>query len=630
MLGFQWKSFFALCPMIAAAATSAPASGAEVPFEGWQRLDTTLRRAYLERTVSSGAMVSLYVQTSDVNAMVARVKAGGGSVGTISGDILTVRIPSQGLAAIAAHNSVSRLEGAQRVRPKLDKVLPAINADKVQAGTGTPNSTQYKGTGVIVGVLDYGFDVTHRAFRKADGSTRALAIWDQSGQGSPPAPWTYGVFCTAAMIDAAIAGASTGACPLASTADHGTHVTGMAAGGAVAGVPYIGIAPNADIVFVNLGTAPDQSFSTAVCDAASFIFKQADAAGKPAVINMSIGVHFDPHDGTSLANQCLDNLTGPGKILVAAAGNEGQGSAKADGRVYLHASGQASTTATLLQYGVSKAGEFINVFADAPANLTLRLGALNQAGQPVWVTGNLNVTGQPTLGPTSITVDGVVIDQIVGAAEVTQSDVRQFLFRVNSEPSTTVRWVLEVTGSGQFDAFIDTTDSAGFYLPAPSGVAINNNMSIGYPAIGAKVLAVASFVTRNEWTDRNGILQVQKDGVTGEQVKLGDLSGFSSRGPSRNPAKTGMKPDIAAPGEIIASALNKLTVVEDQTRVLKAPDDGYILMEGTSMASPAAAGAIALLLERNRALDIDGVRRIFDQSAVKVPGGSENDWGRGK
>ncbi|MDZ7766495.1 MAG: hypothetical protein U5K00_19070 [Melioribacteraceae bacterium] len=34
---------------------------------------------------------------------------------------------------------------------------------------------------------------------------------------------------------------------------------------------------------------------------------------------MSIGAHYGPHDGTSLLEQAMDNLTGDGKITVVSA-----------------------------------------------------------------------------------------------------------------------------------------------------------------------------------------------------------------------------------------------------------------------------------------------------------------------
>ena len=60
-----------------------------------------------------------------------------------------------------------------------------------------------------------------------------------------------------------------------------------------------------------------------IADAISYIFNHADAVEKPAVINISIGGHTGPHDGTSLFDQFIDEIVDDGKIVVGAAGNEG-------------------------------------------------------------------------------------------------------------------------------------------------------------------------------------------------------------------------------------------------------------------------------------------------------------------
>jgi hypothetical protein len=50
---------------------------------------------------------------------------------------------------------------------------------------------------------------------------------------------------------------------------------------------------------------------------------RAAALGKPAVVNLSLGTLFGPKDGTSPFEAALDALTGPGRIIVVAAGNHG-------------------------------------------------------------------------------------------------------------------------------------------------------------------------------------------------------------------------------------------------------------------------------------------------------------------
>src|SRR5439155_15657008 len=114
----------------------------------------------------------------------------------------------------------------------------------------------------------------------------------------------------------------------------GTHVTGIAAGngrasglsgttystgGASAGT-YIGMAPESDIVFVKT------DFDLAhIVDGVSYVFQKATGLGEAAAVNLSLGVYEGPHDGTSTFEMMLDALTGPGKLISVAAGNQATG-----------------------------------------------------------------------------------------------------------------------------------------------------------------------------------------------------------------------------------------------------------------------------------------------------------------
>jgi subtilisin family serine protease len=89
--------------------------------------------------------------------------------------------------------------------------------------------------------------------------------------------------------------------------------------------------------------------------------------------------------------------------------------------------------------------------------------------------------------------------------------------------------------------------------------------------------------------------------------EAGDMAGFSSRGPVTVDGSGRMKPDIAAPGLDILSAM---------------PLNSYGWMSGTSMAGPHVVGAVALLWSADPRLigDIDRTEQILIQSARKYTG----------
>ena len=90
----------------------------------------------------------------------------------------------------------------------LEKSSPATRADTLRTGVA-PNWSGLTGKNVIVGIIDDGLDFRHRDFRKVDGTTRLLGLWDQRANGAagaPPAGFTYGGECTPVMLNSSMGG----------------------------------------------------------------------------------------------------------------------------------------------------------------------------------------------------------------------------------------------------------------------------------------------------------------------------------------------------------------------------------------------------------------------------------------
>ncbi|MFQ6090949.1 MAG: S8 family serine peptidase, partial [Candidatus Bipolaricaulia bacterium] len=249
----------------------------------------------------------------------------GAEVMATVGEVTIARATLTQLRRLVQSPDVLYIEAAYRLAPELDRSIPAIGADLLHREE--PIAT---GEGVIIGNIDTGIDYEHLDFRvdrDDDGfeeSSRILYIWDQTetapigDRGAVP----FGTEYTQAGIEADLVRGfrpDEGAVRERDDNGHGTHVLGIAAGdGSSSGTGYIGVAPQAELVAVKTSF-----YSGDVVSGADYIFRKAEELGKPCVLNLSLGGHFGPHDGTSNFALALEGLLGPGRVIVTSAGNEG-------------------------------------------------------------------------------------------------------------------------------------------------------------------------------------------------------------------------------------------------------------------------------------------------------------------
>jgi subtilisin family serine protease len=156
-----------------------------------------------------------------------------------------------------------------------------------------------------------------------------------------------------------------------------------------------------------------------------------------------------------------------------------------------------------------------------------------------------------------------------------------------------------------------------FISAGNSGPGVN---TIGDPSVANDVVSVASSISKETWLANYGSVV---------ESPL-NLHPFSSRGPTES---GGFKPNIAAPGSAVSTV----------PRWLKQPDlaeagytlpIGYAMFNGTSMASPQAAGGAALLLSASYAKGIDVTPRQLRDSiytgAKRIDGVEEVGQGAGQ
>lgn len=520
---------------------------------------------------------------------------------TVAEDVASGELELSKLDAIAGLSDVVMIESSRPMTDELDISMPEVRADIVH--TGPPG---YRGSGVIVGIIDSGIDFTHECFTKPNGTSRILSIWDQSlipqGSESNPAGYTYGVEYTKTDIDSALAAADPFSVVRhkdgATRSGHGTHVTGIAAGdGSPAGnsnpaFTYVGVAPEADIIIVaNRVTTQALGNSTNTLDAVKFIFDKASALGKPVVINQSQGDNLGPHDGTSLLERGIDNLLGgKGNVMVKSAGN-----AADDG---IHASGTVASGGTEIVQFMIPNGDTSPDTLDIWYNNADRFDICFTppgGSASAWVSPN-NTTLLNLPNGNSLFVDSTLNDP-----NNTDNRIYVQFTKGTAAAIQPGNWTFSLRGATVVNGGFHAWFERGRVIPQFTGTHMNNACTISIPGTSQEIIAAGSYITSG--------------------AGAGDISSFSSIGPTRDGRQ---KPELSAPGQWITSA---------RADGISMGSGVYHQLAGTSMSAPHIAGAAALMLQKNKELTQAQIKKcLMDNARADAFTGSvpNNTWGNGK
>jgi minor extracellular serine protease Vpr len=574
---------------------------------------------FINKNEMDDLIIPLFIRTRSTVSSESMISSIGGKVETIAGDIITAEVPLGSVRELALSSDIIYIEASTISEMKIDISRLEAKVDQLHNGTGI--SRPYKGNGVVVGVIDSGIDWKHQDFKNTSGN-RIQYLWDMSGTGNPPSGYGYGTEYTKVQLDAnqcaQIDGDDGGG--------HGTHVAGTAAGNGGALSNYIGMAPESDIVFVKgFRTGPGFA-STDVVNGCNYIFQKAQQMSKPAVINLSLGGHFGPHDGSSLYEQALTNMTGNGKIIVAAAGNEGNETIHLNYAVAGSSYNDSYETLIDLYNG---AQIFVADMWYSSGNISVGLAAYNSSNGSVigWTNG---IAPGQKIEDAPFTVSGTTYGYVtIDATGINNPNngANQVLIVVDSHNGQInigdVIWSVYTYGSGTFDSWVVAGGQYSTLTPQNYFKAGDNNKTVGMPSTASKIICIGSYVTKTHWIDVNGIVRNQP----GNPV-LGQISSFSSLGPSRDGR---IKPDLVAPGEVIIAAYSSFLTQTPSSNILQGGK--HQKMQGTSMATPHVAGSVALLLEKNPSLDYDQTVTILKNTTKKdgfTGTSANNTYGYGK
>ena len=531
------------------------------------------------------------------------------------GDISIAAIPLSKLGALSCGKQVKRIETGRRCSIQMDTTRLVVNAEKVYTGEGLSQS--YTGHGVVVGVQDIGFDLTHPNFYSTDMSRyRIKALWDQLSRDTIGSTLYVGRDYVGRDALLKLRHPIDG-----ETQTHGTHTAGIAAGSGVEGngviSPYRGMACDADLVLVDnaadnasLIDPKDYYKFTYATDALGFkyIFDYAERMHQPCVINFSEGSSQDFHGYDQLYYELLAKLIGPGRIIVSSAGNDGARNS------YIHKN-----------IGKERAGAFImgnekrfSCTAKSKQTFTFRVSVYDNVASPQIVDiSTVNVcNAQDSLLTDSLLVGGKkYIWRVLAYPNSYDARETAYDFQISSPSKLgdSPQVSLQVMGR---DADIELYRMSGYMFPHsldPVLDAGDCRYTIFSPSSSPDVICVGSTSYRTQFVNYLGEKKVYDSGQKGIR------SSFSAMGPTLDGR---IKPDVMAPGQNIISSYSTFFInnpknvnasVKSDVRHFEYNGRTYAwnANAGTSMSAPVVTGAIALWLQADPTLTPADCLEIF-------------------
>ena len=479
-------------------------------------------------------------------------------------------------------------------RPVVRKEASRAPAEKIVRG-GIEGLT---GKGVIVAVIDSGVDFRHPDFITYDAedrpTSRLLYLWDTGSDAyansvGDAAPYVYPNGAPIGTIynrDVLTEDLRSGKpqIPVWDPNGHGTACAGIAAGNGNANQKYTGVATGASIIGIRAASGSSMAMDNAYLVNAICEWLDKVAGDRPMVVSCSWGGQFGGRDGHFVNERHLSARFSPqrkARAICFAAGNEGFDP--------IHSSlvvGPQNSPAKVTWLSESPGG--VEVYVQTSANTDISLGRLENT----------------TLSNVSSYIHGLSKQVVI---EIRFDAGRGGVFLYSNSGTKYAA-----------DAYIygrDAKFAEGSYELAKQ---------VGSPGAATNVLTIGSY-DWNDQFDTRGQIQLVPDFKRDAPLNIGRLSTYSSPGPLR--FGDVWKPEIVAPGQwYTAPAPMNVVTLRDSTGL-------YQLFNGTSAATPYAAGIVALLMEAKATLTFGEIRAILTESAtqdavtLKCP---NPQWGYGK
>ena len=592
----------------------------------------------------------------------------GGIIRSLLANQVLVELPMSQLDAAAAIDGVLLIDAPSDGSPKTDKSRKASHVDEVHQGKaeGQQDLPQaYTGKGVIIGLIDTGYDYTHPMFKDNNDNLRIKGVYR---------PYTMPKYYSEPLKDIKVTdekGVTTAISLTGSfvtdpdvildtleikntTSSHGTHCASIAAGSIMDYTPTFvprdensgklgGMAPDAELFLSETGVSDYQedTYGHLSDDLRSYNRLQAlyamkhfaDKQGKPLVVSISSNTHEGLHDGTSTMARYIGNDCKEGNLLALCSSNE------ADDSIYLTRTITRGNSVSVWLDGTASVCKS-NFFFKTDKEIKVDL-AIADAKKNIIMVCNLPLTSKSTMEyerELGFTVSSATMkyddndeyyDDICkklcdyikdgdlrvrinagGALDKNYHNIPNvhinfyssnltwrkdyYLMLIISSPESDV----DMQGWGEdMHLYANSVDKPNEFQPGTS------DHSMGDWCTSGEAVVVGAYVTDNRQMayddDWNLILTESKI------EKTGKVTSYSSYGTDFS-ADHLAYPDVVAPGYNIYAAGNSFAprnvyswaAYSDQFMGQYEPRKyPYSIMGGTSMATPAAAGIIALWVQ---------------------------------
>ena len=452
-----------------------------------------------------------------------------------------------------------------------------------------------QGAGVIVGFIDTGIRYELDVFRREDGSSRIMSIWDQTIQdGEPPEGFLYGTEYTRADIDRALqTDEPEQIVPSVDLNGHGTRMASVAVGSILnQGLTFRGAAPQADIAVVKLKEAKQYLRDyylisedavvfqeNDIMEAAKYLERMAIALHRPVVIVIGLGTNWGSHNGTSPLASYLNTVAGRrSRAVVVCGGNEGDKE---------HHYENSAPDVVEIRVEEETKGFCLELWGTLPDTHSVRVRSPGgETSQEIDFRSREDREITFIFEETRIVVSNLIVERDAG---------EQLVFFRFEKPTPGI-WNMQVypaegeqRGMGVFHMWLPIANfletSVTFLAPSP-------DVTLTEPSNAERIITISTYNgTTGSWFPQSG-------------------RGFTKSG--------NIKPDLSAPGVQVSTVLGPYT--------------------GSSMAAAIAAGCVAQFMEwavvdgntptvESRAIKSFLIRGADRSENVVYP---DNRWGFGK